>query len=79
MVGFVRLSYKFKIQSILSLRWVLRYVKKIIDKITVCFKVRFDLICFLNCHFSVSCTDAIVNDNLSSSVGISDFIGPLAQ
>lgn len=52
---------------------------KIIDKITVCFKVRFDLICFLNCHFSVSCTDAIVNDNLSSSVGISDFIGPLAQ
>lgn len=52
---------------------------KIIDKITVCFKVRFDSIYFLNCLFSVRCTDAIVNDNLSSSVGLSDFIGPLAQ
>ena len=50
---------------------------KTIDKITVCFKVRFDLIYFLDCLFS--CTDAIVKDNLSSSVGFSDFIGALAQ
>lgn len=52
---------------------------KTIDKITVCFKLRFDLIYFLDCLFSVSCTDAIVKDNLSSSVGFSDFIGALAQ